>query len=236
MHKTLWIHQFDQNRSKKLPALVASQGFNRVLVKALDGSDWMSHFDSAVEAIHGVGDLVTWSQAFARWDTTMDVWVNPMPDNWQPQLTAWGEVLKALPPAARLVFDCEPYRGFWGPGDNTPLLDALGTLRRDHGKRVGVCFDPRRMDWSAKLLTQCDVAIPMWYEPGWGSGLDNLNLSCDWEPDVNTRSTTADWQEIIDDERFAQRLTGFSVWRAPLISSTQTGWVKTAEVQNAKTA
>src|SRR5688572_18700293 len=87
-------------------------GFDGLLVKALDGTDWMRTYDVADDALASSTQVLAQRDRCHAAQLKYYVWTNPLHDvdiDRQAALTA-----EAAQAADGLFIDSEPYTSFWG--------------------------------------------------------------------------------------------------------------------------
>jgi hypothetical protein len=138
-HKALWMWEFSQQAEKSLPEACATArnlaGADVLLVKVLDGADWMRLYDPAGYA--SLSQFQADAAAAAAGGVTVIPWV--VPHGVDPAGEAAAHA--ALGPV--LMVDLEPYPGFWtGPIANLPVY--LAALRAGGVAELHISIDPRQ--------------------------------------------------------------------------------------------
>lgn len=96
--------QAERTWTDALHTAQALAGAGVLLVKAMDGQQWMSDFDNAPAAIYGPKALRGLQQVGAAQGCSVVPWVVPHGRDDAAMHAALGEVL---------IVDLEPYPGFW---------------------------------------------------------------------------------------------------------------------------
>lgn len=224
MNRTLWLHQFDQFQpvygSEPIAPIIASQQFNRVAVKALDGATWMSAFDTSSDAISGLPALQSWLASFNQHGLAMDVWVVPTKDAWEQALPLYAELMDRLP--GRMILDLEPYQGFWG--DESPV-DAFLSALLPHGP-LSVTYDPRRHGWLDTWYNRFAVHMPQVYDVAWVA--DVVPRGRPMEVLMSTSQRAQDWWTICRDSILGSEdgRTGFGIFRGPVVGTEFVGTLR----------
>ena len=138
--KAIWIWEYSQQAEQQIEQVAETAlqlaGCDTVLLKAMDGTDWMSAYDRGTGAIDG---LETW-QATVRRGAVAGINVLPwvVPHGQSPASEAGLHVQLGQ----TLICDIEPYTGFFtaGPG-NVPVY--LAALREAGAGRIYASIDPR---------------------------------------------------------------------------------------------
>ncbi|HLZ69578.1 MAG TPA: hypothetical protein VKV26_06655 [Dehalococcoidia bacterium] len=131
----LWMFSAQAKRTwaDALRTAQSLAGAGVLLVKAMDGQQWMSDFDNAPAAIYGPKALRGLQQMGAAQGCTVVPWVVPHSRADAAAQAALGEVL---------VVDLEPYAGFWtDAADGVPVY--LAGLRAGGVRDLYVSLDPR---------------------------------------------------------------------------------------------
>jgi hypothetical protein len=136
--KALWMWEYSQQAEKDVASACATTsdlaGASLLLVKVMDGSDWMSLYDPG--GYGSLDQLQADAQAAAARGVTLVPWVVPHGQDPESEAAFHAEL------GSLLVVDVEPYPGFWtGPASNLPAyLQAL----RNHGvMELHISIDPR---------------------------------------------------------------------------------------------
>jgi len=136
--KALWQWEFSQQAEKDIAAAATTArdlaGATVLLVKAMDGMDWMAAFDPT--GYGSLAQLQADAQRAADFGVTLVPWVVPHGTDPASEAAFHAEL------GSRLMVDVEPYPSFWtGPTENLPVyLRAL----RDRGvTELHISIDPR---------------------------------------------------------------------------------------------
>ncbi len=135
--RALWLWMFSAQAERTwADALRTTQtlaGAGVLLVKAMDGQQWLSDFDNAPAAIYGPRALRGLQQMGAAQGCTVVPWVVPH---------GRGDAAAHAALGAVLVADLEPYPGFWtDSADGVPAY--LADLRAGGVRELYVSLDPR---------------------------------------------------------------------------------------------
>lgn len=147
LDRSLYVHQWNYSGKwatrEQFLERVSSLGFTGLALKALDGVNWMSEFDTVNDratgepvphpwSIGGPADLEEWQQLAAPYGVWVRPWVNARGLNPAAELSRWLSLRG--PDRNDLELDLEPYDGFWA-GSAGDLVDMVGQLYRA-GARV----------------------------------------------------------------------------------------------------
>lgn len=110
---------------EEMAATCQQYGYGGVLVKALDGTAWMSNFDPG--GLGSAEQVAEWAEFFRGVDLKMLCWVNPLQQNTGAQADMAAAIGNACD---GLAFDTEPYASFWGVGAPAGLADSYMTRLR----------------------------------------------------------------------------------------------------------
>jgi hypothetical protein len=111
----IWKFAGDARDASNLDDAIATAkryGFDGLLVKALDGTDWMRTYDAADDALASAAHVASQRERCQAAQLKYYVWTNPLHDvdlDRQAALTA-----EAALAADGLFLDSEPYASFWG--------------------------------------------------------------------------------------------------------------------------
>lgn len=102
-------------------------GFDGLLVKALDGLDWMATFDGHADALRSVDQVATQAARAHAAGLQYFAWTNPKHDvNVDEEATMTGQIALACD---GVFLDTEPYRQFWNNdapvGQAAHFMDVL---------------------------------------------------------------------------------------------------------------
>jgi hypothetical protein len=135
--KALWMWEYSQQAEKDITAACATvtgAGATLLLVKAMDGADWMNLYDPG--GYGSLAQLQADAQTAQGLGVTLVPWAVPHGTDPEAEAAFHAEL------GSVLMVDVEPYPGFWtGPASNLPVyLQAL----RSHGvKELHISIDPR---------------------------------------------------------------------------------------------
>jgi hypothetical protein len=137
-HRALWMWEFSRQAEKTLAdacqTALNDAGADILLVKLMDGSDWMRRYDP-----NGYASLAQFqadAAAVAAMGVTAVPWVVPHGADPQAEAAAHAQLGPAL------ICDVEPYTGFWtGPAANLPVY--LQALRAGGVRELHISIDPR---------------------------------------------------------------------------------------------
>jgi hypothetical protein len=111
----VWQYGLPTAKEETLAAAIKTAkefGFTGLLVKALDGPDWMSNFQSSQDALGSVEEAADQRKKSAAAGLGYYIWTVPKPDQWQAQADITAELALATD---GVFLDVEPYPEFWGP-------------------------------------------------------------------------------------------------------------------------
>ena len=146
-------------------------GCSGLLVKALDGADWMSTFDKRPDAISSIEHAAATWRACADRGLTCHVWTVPKPADWETQ----ADLTAALANATHGVFlDVEPYEHFWGAWQPVGLATAfMARVRSGTGTFIALQPDPRQGRFAeirpGEWLPYCDALAGQHYWHDFGT-------------------------------------------------------------------
>jgi hypothetical protein len=116
-------------------------GYTGLLVKALDGTRWMSYYDPDPSAIGGPEDVAALTEYCHSLNLDLYVWTNPLAQSLVEQALLTTEAINACDGG---FLDVEPYNQFWGiqpPGTATAFMELV----RGYAPHawIGIQPDPR---------------------------------------------------------------------------------------------
>ncbi|HEY3058845.1 MAG TPA: hypothetical protein VGL99_07735 [Chloroflexota bacterium] len=118
-------------------------GFDGLLVKALDGTEWMSAFDSGADAIASSDQVAAQRDACHAAGLKYYVWTNPL-HNVDLDVQATRTAAAALA-SDGIFLDVEPFAGpppFWGPLRPPGLADGFMRRVRELAPDVWIALQP----------------------------------------------------------------------------------------------
>ncbi len=142
----VWKFSGDGRDADSLADAIGSatrHGFDGLLVKALDGTDWMRNFDTAADALASAEQVAAQRDACRAAHLSYYVWTNPLHDvdlELQAQLTA-----AAALSSDGLFLDVEPYSGhppFWGAMRPPGLADGFMRRVRELAPDAWIALQP----------------------------------------------------------------------------------------------
>ena len=228
-HKALWMWEFSQQAEKSLPEACATAknlaGADLLLVKAMDGVDWMSLYDPGGYA--SLAQFQADAAAAAAGGVTVVPWVVPHGANPAGEAAAHAQLGPVL------VCDVEPYPGFWtGSAANLPIY--LQALRQGGVRELHISIDPR----PAALAALGGAGAG-----GWAPLVDGIHPQCYWTdfqqpalsvlPAIQNLSTAAHVYPVLPGDGAAADLAdvwnaavgagcqGVSVWRLGSMTAPQ---------------
>src|SRR5579859_3603121 len=124
--------------------LTYAPAVNAVWVKTNDGADWMSKYDTKPALwIDGPGAIDRWVTTLQRYGIEFHAWCVPLGQNVNAETNIILQVCQR-PGVRSMIFDVEPYNGFWTGGKDgiRPYMLAIrsqlpGTFH------LGLSVDPR---------------------------------------------------------------------------------------------
>lgn len=196
-----------------------ANGFNAVLLKAIDGADWMEAFDPE-EGLGSLAEVRAAKEYFEESGLRFGVWVNPKVNN-----TLWDEDVTAeLANICDFVFlDVEPYAGFWEAW--RPAGVAFEWMRRVREKSPNGVFvlqpDPRSNRLAeirpAEWLSECDGWAPQWYWTDFGMSpegvLEELPGPLDTYPTVPANASPDEIARFMQGLDSIPNVKGAVLWR-----------------------
>jgi hypothetical protein len=146
MLKLLQVWQFNATAEGGLAGAIATAkqyGFTGLVVKALDGIDWMSIYDTSPDALDSV------TKVAQQWRTCADAglryfcWTNPKHDIDMPGEAAVTALIARA--CDGVLLDTEPYRQFWGSNAPAGLAQSFMESIREQAPEafIGLQPDPR---------------------------------------------------------------------------------------------
>lgn len=124
-------------------ATAVQYGFTGVVVKALDGVDWMARFDPTRDALDSIDAVAAQAAKAHSLGLYYFCWTNPRHDvDMTLEVSLTASTARACD---GLFLDTEPYRQFWGAGSPPGLAEAfMGSLRQQAPDAfLGLQPDPR---------------------------------------------------------------------------------------------
>ncbi len=144
--KLLQVFQFDLTAEGNLAGAIATAtrfGYTGLLVKALDGVDWMSTFDTSPDALSGVDAVARQWEQCGEAGLRYFCWTNPRHDvDMAGEALATSRIARACD---GVLLDTEPYRQFWGPNAPVGLANGFMESVREQAPDafLGLQPDPR---------------------------------------------------------------------------------------------
>ena len=170
-----WAWHFqDDEILLRMRETLAGHGLG-IILKTHDGGDWMSNFDSSVDAVTGPRQVSRLAAFFENGGVPFHAWYNARGDDPAAEAAMAADVLDAG--ARSLFIDLEAHYGFWrgAPADALRLGEAL--RRRQPRARITTSIDPRPWEIGrvplAEFASFTDAIAPQVY---WGSFRDGGNL------------------------------------------------------------
>lgn len=157
-------------------------GLNAVMLKALDGDNWMGAFDST--GIAGVEHVQQFADYFHERGLRFGIWTIPKVEDQSGEADL--TIMAAGAGAEFLALDIEPYQGFWGttaePGEAQALAERLD---REVSIPIILQPDPRPNAERLERIEEwavCAAAIAgqdYWtsFQKPWQDSLYNLDLA-----------------------------------------------------------
>lgn len=108
----LQVWQFNQNSLSDVINVAKERGFDGILVKAIDGLNWMNEFDSGEDALGSLLDVAKQRDVVYNSGLRYHIWTNPLFSDHAKQGNLTGEIANLVD---GLWLDVEPYgNSFWG--------------------------------------------------------------------------------------------------------------------------
>jgi hypothetical protein len=114
-------------------------GYTGLLIKALDGSDWMSRFDSSQDALHNLAQVAYQVDRAHMAGLYCFVWTVPQQADWEVQAAISAAMSKV---ADGLFLDVEPYSQFWGAWAQPGLASQFMTRIRESAPDAFIVLQP----------------------------------------------------------------------------------------------
>jgi hypothetical protein len=230
--KAVWQWEFSQQAEKDITAAYTTTrdlaGADILLVKAMDGGDWMNLYDPT-----GYGSLAQIqvdAQTAAALGVTLVPWVVPHGVNPVDEAAFHAEL------GSRLMVDVEPYQGFWtGPASNLPVY--LQALRERGVSELHISIDPRGPALTAlgglsSFAQLVDGIHPQVYWTSFEAPalsvvpmIRALGGAAPVYPALPGNGTAADLAAVWDLAQ-AAGCTGLSAWRLGTMGEDQLGAIK----------
>src|SRR5688572_10597412 len=199
-------------------------GFTGILVKALDGTNWMNTFDPSPWALNSGTEAQAQADVVHLAELHYYVWTNPLyGDNSYLSLQA-ARTVEAAKGADGLFLDAEPYHQFWGPNRPVGAADFfVRHIRQGLGEKAFIALQPdprparlaelRPEEW----MRYCDALAGQHYWSDFQtnalSELTNAwNLGLRWDcPVLPTYPGNASYAGF--PQNLAERFAGYVVFR-----------------------
>lgn len=239
--KALWMWQFSRQAEASITAVAETAkplaGSDLVLVKAMDGTDWMRLYDPAPAAI---ASLDVWNAAVQEADAAgiqILPWVVPHGP---------ADAAAHAPVSSIVVVDLEPYSGFW-TADPSGIPAYLQALRNGGVGELHVSIDPRPSAVQSVNLPAwaglVDGLLPQLYWTDFGQdALEVLpmlrRLQAFGTPVYPVLPGNGTAQDLADVWRLAQalRCSGCSAWRLGSMDAAQLAAFAALQFQSASGA
>jgi hypothetical protein len=146
MLKLLQVWQFNATAEGGLAGAIATAkqyGFTGLVVKALDGIDWMSVYDTSPDALDSVTKVAQQWRMCADAGLRYFCWTNPKHDI---DMTGEAALTARIARACDgVLLDTEPYRLFWGSNAPAGLAQSFMESIREQAPDafIGLQPDPR---------------------------------------------------------------------------------------------
>lgn len=131
------IEQFVSNIKIKAPNI------KQVWVKTSDGANWMAEYDDSALAINGPASVDRWVNVLEAYGLEFHAWCTPHGLDVDKETSLITAVCQR-PGVKSMIFDIEPYTGFW-QGGATGIRPYMLKIRQTLGSRfhIGLSMDPR---------------------------------------------------------------------------------------------
>ena len=151
--KLLQVWQWGDTTPQQVMDQARSYGFTGLLVKALDGPQWMGDYDPSPYALSSPENVREQAALAHSQGMYYFVWTNPRQFQIQLQADLTAEATKACD---GVLLDIEPYEQFWGPWAPIGLAAQFMTLLREKAPRayIGLQPDPRISALSALRISE----------------------------------------------------------------------------------
>ena len=149
-----WVWQFTRDGPpESIAPILASNGLG-ITLKAFDGTDWMSVYDSSPQAVSGPNQVAALAQYFEGQGVPFHAWavIKGLDPIREAQMAA--EVLGAG--ARSLYIDLEPWAGFWQGTAEAARAFGQELRRLQPNAVVIVAIDPR--PWVVPLMPLAEFA------------------------------------------------------------------------------
>jgi LysM repeat protein len=165
-HHLVWVWQFaNDGEPAEIGARLRANGLG-ILLKAYDGTRWMSDYDSSPYAISGPSQAGVLAGYFESEGVPFHAWCVPQGANPVREAEMAASVLEAG--ARSLWLDVEPHPGFWRGSSEAALRFGEELRRLQPEARLVLSIDPRPWHLGAPLrefASFCNVMAPQQY---WG--------------------------------------------------------------------
>lgn len=165
--KLLQVWQWGNTTLQSVLDQARSYGFTGLLVKALDGPNWMGDFDDSPDALSSVTDVQRQAGVAHSQGMYYFAWTNPRQFQIQLQTDLTAEVANACD---GVLLDIEPYTQFWGPWAPIGLAAQFMTLLREKAPRayIGLQPDPRVSALASLRISEwVPLADSIWGQHYW---------------------------------------------------------------------
>lgn len=131
------IEQFVSNIKSRAPNV------KQVWVKTSDGGNWMGEYDDSALAINGTASVDRWVSVLEANGMEFHAWCIPHGLDIDKETSLITAVCQR-PGVKSMIFDIEPYTGFW-QGGATGIRPYMLKIRQALGSRfhIGLSMDPR---------------------------------------------------------------------------------------------
>lgn len=140
-HHLAWVWQFDIDGTPDQLASALAPNYVGVLVKAHDGTKWMSRWDRSMHAVSGPEQVTVLANHFERWGVPFHAWCVVEGQEPEREAEMCAQVIRAG--ARSMTIDLEPFKGFWQGTPESALAFGREFHRLQPGASLYVAVDPR---------------------------------------------------------------------------------------------
>lgn len=165
--KLLQVWQWGDTHPEPLMAAARSYGFTGLLVKALDGPQWMDNYDMSPDALGSVADVQHQADMAHDMGLYYFCWTNPRQFQIDVQTDLTAQIAQHCD---GVLLDIEPYNQFWGAWAEIGLAARFMTLLRSKAPHayIGLQPDPRAAALaSLRIAEWLPLADSIWGQHYW---------------------------------------------------------------------
>lgn len=172
VHNLKLLQVFEPRKLTEEIATCKAHGFTGLLVKALDGPEWMTTYDVSVDAIGSVEEVEAQADVAHLAGLYFFVWTNPLQTSMAVQVAQTAQIARVCD---GVFLDVEPYNQFWGPTAPVGRARTFASAIREDAPDAFIALqpDPRPNALAAirveEWLPSCDAIAGQHYWSDFGS-------------------------------------------------------------------